>query len=107
MNARRIDTRWKTRVILTSILLSGTTICASVLINAKYRVTDFVIEFVCRCYVQIGERGMSDHDETRARIQSLSDALLIQILQHHDFDDDITRMVEAEIARRRKEGGQQ
>jgi hypothetical protein len=62
---------------------------------------------VCICYVQIWERNMSDHDETRARIQSLPDALLIQILQHHDFDDDITRMVEAEIARRKLEGRQQ
>jgi hypothetical protein len=71
------------------------------------RAAVFVGDFVCRCYVQIGERSMSDYDETRFRIQSLSDALLIQILQHHDFDDDITRMVEAEIARRKQEGGRQ
>jgi hypothetical protein len=50
---------------------------------------------------------MSDDDETRARIRSLPDALLIQILQHHEFEDDITRMVEAEIARRKQEGGRQ
>jgi hypothetical protein len=50
---------------------------------------------------------MSDDDEKSVPIKKLSDAQLIQILQHHDFDDDITRMVEAEIARRKKEGGAQ
>jgi hypothetical protein len=47
---------------------------------------------------------MSDDDEKTVPIQTLSDAQLIQILQHHDFDDDITRMVEAELARRKMEG---
>jgi hypothetical protein len=37
-------------------------------------------------------------------IQSLSNVQLIQILQHHDGDDDLTRMVEAELARRKAEG---
>ena len=46
--------------------------------------------------------SISDNDEQALLIQALSDAQLIQILQHHDFDDDITRMVEAEIARRKK-----
>jgi hypothetical protein len=31
-------------------------------------------------------------------LQSLSNAQLIQILQHHDGDDDLTRMVEEELA---------
>ena len=48
---------------------------------------------------------MPDDKEKAVSIESLSDAQLIQILQHHDFEDDITRMVEAEIARRKKEGG--
>jgi hypothetical protein len=52
-------------------------------------------------------RSMSSDDDEAVSVQSLSDAQLIQILQHHDFDDDITRMVEAEIARRKKEGGAQ
>jgi hypothetical protein len=48
---------------------------------------------------------MSDDDDEGVAIQSLSDAQLIAILQHHDFDDYITRMIEAEIARRKKNGG--
>jgi hypothetical protein len=49
---------------------------------------------------------MSDDDDDKAvLIRSLSDAELIKIIQQHEFDDDITRMVEAEIARRKKEGG--
>jgi hypothetical protein len=52
---------------------------------------------------------MSDDDEKPIAIQSLSNAQLIQILQLDDSDEDelnsITRMVEAEIARRKKEGG--
>jgi hypothetical protein len=50
---------------------------------------------------------MSDSDQQAILIQGLSDNKLIEILQHHDFDDDITRMVEAEIARRKKDGGTQ
>jgi hypothetical protein len=49
--------------------------------------------------------SMSDDDDEGVAIQSLSDAQLIAILQHHDFDDYITRMIEAEIARRKKDGG--
>jgi hypothetical protein len=37
-------------------------------------------------------------------LQSLSNAQLIQILQHHDGDDDLTQMVEDELARRKAEG---
>jgi hypothetical protein len=48
---------------------------------------------------------MSDDGEKAVPIQKLSDAQLIEILQHHDFDDDITRVVEAEIAWRKMEGG--
>jgi hypothetical protein len=67
---------------------------------------DIVVESVCRCYVQIwSRRNMSDDDESAVAVQSLSDAQLIQILQLCGYDDDITQMVEAEIARRKKEGG--
>jgi hypothetical protein len=52
---------------------------------------------------------MSDDDEKAIAIQSLSNAQLIQILQLDDSDEgelnSITRMVEAEIARRKNEGG--
>jgi hypothetical protein len=37
-------------------------------------------------------------------LQSLSNAQLIQILQHHDGDDDLTLMFEEELARRKTEG---
>jgi hypothetical protein len=37
-------------------------------------------------------------------LQSLSNTQLIQILQHHDGADDLTRMVEDELARRKAEG---
>jgi hypothetical protein len=37
-------------------------------------------------------------------LQSLSNAQLIQILQHHDGDDDLTQMVEEELTRRRTGG---
>jgi hypothetical protein len=37
-------------------------------------------------------------------LQSLSNAQLIQILQHHDGDDDLTQMVEEELARRKTDG---
>ena len=46
-------------------------------------------------------------DEKAIAIQSLSDAQLIAILQQDDGDENpcsITRIVEAEIARRKKEG---
>jgi hypothetical protein len=52
---------------------------------------------------------MSDGDEKAVAIQSLSNSQLIQILQLDDSDEDelnsITRMVETEIARRKKVGG--
>jgi hypothetical protein len=52
---------------------------------------------------------MSDDDERAFSIQILSTAQLIQIVQLDDGDENepnsITRMVEAEIARRKKEGG--
>ena len=38
------------------------------------------------------------------RLQSLSNTQLIQILQHHDGDDDLTQMIEDELARRRTDG---
>ena len=37
-------------------------------------------------------------------LQSLSNAQLIQILQHHDGDDDLTQMVEEELSRRKTQG---
>jgi hypothetical protein len=54
---------------------------------------------------------MSDDKEKAVSIESLSDAQLIAILQQDDGDESdpnsITRVVEAEIARRRKDGGAQ
>jgi hypothetical protein len=47
---------------------------------------------------------MPDDDEIAVSIMTLSDAELIRILQHEDLDDGMTRFVEAEIARRKKEG---
>jgi hypothetical protein len=40
-------------------------------------------------------------------VQSLSNAQLIQILRHHDGDDDLTQMIEEELARRKTEGAAQ
>jgi hypothetical protein len=37
-------------------------------------------------------------------VQSLSNSQLIQILQHHDGDDDVTQMVEEELTRRKTDG---
>jgi hypothetical protein len=37
-------------------------------------------------------------------LQSLSNAQLIQILQHHVGDDDLTQMVEDELTRRKTDG---
>ena len=37
-------------------------------------------------------------------LQSLSNAQLIQILQHHDGNDDLTQMVEEELVRRKTDG---
>jgi hypothetical protein len=37
-------------------------------------------------------------------LQQLSNAQLIQILQHHDGDDDLTQMVEYELTRRETGG---
>jgi hypothetical protein len=52
---------------------------------------------------------MPKRAEVTVSIESLSDAQLIAILQTQDFDenepDSLTRMVEDEIARRKKEGG--
>jgi hypothetical protein len=62
-------------------------------------------EFWRRCYVRNGV-GMSDdrEDEGAITIQSLSIAQLIQILRLDDCDDELTQMVEDELARR-KTGG--
>jgi hypothetical protein len=46
-------------------------------------------------------------DERVITIQSLSNAQLIQILQAHDIDEDLTRLVEEELARRKTEGSLQ
>jgi hypothetical protein len=40
-------------------------------------------------------------------IQSLSNIQLIQILQHNDVDDELTQMVEEELARRETQGTRQ
>jgi hypothetical protein len=47
---------------------------------------------------------MPDNDEIAVSITALSDAELIKILQHQDLDDGMTRFIETEIARRKKEG---
>jgi hypothetical protein len=50
----------------------------------------------------------SDTDDGRVvAVQSLSNVQLIQILQHHDGDDDLTEMIEEELARRRTGGARQ
>ena len=50
----------------------------------------------------------SDNDGRRiVTIQSLSNTQLIQILQFHDGDDELTQMVEEELARRKSEGAPQ
>ena len=46
-------------------------------------------------------------DGTVIALQSLSNAQLIQILQNHDGDDDLTLMVEAKLARRKTQGANQ
>jgi hypothetical protein len=48
-----------------------------------------------------------DEDAEDGRVialQSLSNAQLIEILQHHDGDDDLTQMVEDELTRRKTDG---
>jgi hypothetical protein len=54
-------------------------------------------------------KGLSvpDKSEITVSVMTLSDAELIRILQHEDLDDGMTRFVEAEIARRKKEGSLQ
>jgi hypothetical protein len=47
--------------------------------------------------------GDTENGRTIA-VQSLSNTQLIQILQHHDGDDDLTQMIEDELARRRTAG---
>jgi hypothetical protein len=53
---------------------------------------------------------MPDDDEDDERIaitiQSLSDTALIELLQHHD-DDELAELIEAELSRRKQEGGSQ
>jgi hypothetical protein len=44
------------------------------------------------------------NSEITVSITALSDAELIRILQYEDLDDGMTQFVEAEIARRKKEG---
>jgi hypothetical protein len=46
-----------------------------------------------------------DAEDGRAiALQSLSNARLIEILQHHDGDDELTQMVEEELAWRKIDG---
>jgi hypothetical protein len=49
----------------------------------------------------------SDEQVEDGRLQSLSNAQLIQILQLDDCDDELTRMVEEELERRKTEGAAQ
>lgn len=49
--------------------------------------------------------GDEEDEEGRSvAIESLSNAELIRILQFHDGDEHLTRMLEAELARRKTEG---
>jgi hypothetical protein len=48
-----------------------------------------------------------DEDAEDGRVialQSLSNIQLIEILEHHDGDDEVTQMVEEELARRKTDG---
>jgi hypothetical protein len=48
-----------------------------------------------------------DEDAEDGRVialQSLSNTQLIEILQHHEGDDDLAQMVEDELARRKTDG---
>jgi hypothetical protein len=48
-----------------------------------------------------------DEDAEDGRVialQSLSNTQLIEILQHHDGDDDVAQMVEEKLVRRRTDG---
>jgi hypothetical protein len=47
-----------------------------------------------------------DDERTPITVQSLSNVELIKLLQHHD-DDEPAQMIEAELSRRKKEGGSQ
>jgi hypothetical protein len=51
--------------------------------------------------------NISANEEKTVSIQSLSYARLIEILQFNDGDDALTLVVEAELARRKKEGARQ
>jgi hypothetical protein len=47
----------------------------------------------------------SDIEDGRGiAVQSLSNAELIEILQHHDGDGELTQMIEEELVRRKTEG---
>jgi hypothetical protein len=48
--------------------------------------------------------GEGNDDERIVAVQSLSNAQLIQILQHIDGDDELAQMVEGELARRKIDG---
>jgi hypothetical protein len=49
--------------------------------------------------------GDEEDDEGKSvAIESLSNSQLIRILQFHDGDEHLTRMLEAELARRKTEG---
>ncbi len=46
-------------------------------------------------------------DNKIVALQSLSNAQLIHILQHHDGNDDLAQMVEEELLRRKTQGAPQ
>ena len=52
-------------------------------------------------------RGDEAEDGRIIALQSLSNAQLIQIRQHHDGNDDLTQMVEEELVRRKMQGAPQ
>jgi hypothetical protein len=50
------------------------------------------------------QRDQDAEDGRVIALQSLSNTQLIEILQHHDGDDELTQMVEEELARRKTDG---
>ena len=53
------------------------------------------------------EQDEDAEDGRVVALQSLSNAQLIEILQHHDGNDDLAEMVEEELIRRKTQGAPQ
>jgi len=67
---------------------------------------NFCADVMCRMERQMidADDDAADHLKEVIAVQNLSDAQLLHILQLADDNDALTRMVEAEIARRRQGG---